>query len=119
MTYTYKDPLLAGYRRAHLPSKVHDRFFRYRKRNWKTRVEYYVREDRILVQYFVSWPVAILCLLAAPLVFALYGLANSEVWGEYRRMLNQRKYGSFQQDDVAPWNPWFSGMLDAMEYRGA
>lgn len=95
MTYTYRDPLLDGYRRANLPRKVHDRFFRYRKRNWRTRVEYYVREDRILVQYFVSRPMVVLGLLAASLVFALYGIANNEVWDEYRRVLNQKKYGSF------------------------
>lgn len=100
-TYVYVDPLSNGYKRFFLAKKQHNELFKYDQLHWFTRYEYYISDDRIIVNRFTH-PVAIaINLILFPLSLLLHGMVNfKESWTDHKKLLNEKKHGSFLSEIV-------------------
>jgi hypothetical protein len=98
-TYKYDNLIDMGYKQVHLTKKQHNTIVKRRKKNWKNRYEYYLNEDRIIVQEFSSKILIILSVLLYPISVLFAGLSNfKELNRDLKRLLNEKKYGSFSEE---------------------
>lgn len=100
--YTYDDPLERGYKQFKLTKKQHNILFPKRKRDWKTRYEYYYNKDRVIMQCFTSHTAIIVTTLLFPILILFAGLYNfKEAILEMKWMYNEKKYGKFSEDWIS------------------
>lgn len=102
MAYQYVDPRTEGYQRVRFTKAQHRRLFPGRKRSWVDRFEYYIKEDRFLMQRFMSRPAVALALLLLPISGLIHGFGKRDFWREHADLLRQKKSGSFSQDQGYP-----------------
>lgn len=105
MTYTYENPVDHGYKRFKLSRKDHNNLFPNRKISFLSQLrfkyEYYYSDSFIKIQKFITIPYIMLATVLAPIAFIFYGIANfKELVNEYKRVYNQKKYGSFMSDTI-------------------
>jgi hypothetical protein len=99
--YIYKNPLENGYKQFKLTRKQHNELFKFRKLKWTDKYEYYYNDKNILIHKFASISVIILVTVLFPINLLLYGLKDiNEIIEEYKKMYNQKKYGSFVSDSI-------------------
>lgn len=101
MKYVYKDPVENGFNKFYLKKKDHNIIFKNRKNTWKNRYEYYISDNQILIHQFPSFLAIVVALIFYPFSFFVHGFANyNEINGEYKSLLNPKKYGSFRSDTI-------------------
>lgn len=105
MTYVYENPLEHGYKRFKLSRKEHNNLFPVNKisifKSLKFKYEYYYSDSFIKIQTLISLPYIILATILAPIAFIFYGIVNfKELVNEYKRVYNQKKYGSFISNNI-------------------
>lgn len=105
MNYTYENPLEHGYKRFKLSRKEHNNLFPNRKISFLSQLsfkyEYYYSDSFIKIQKFITISYITLATVLAPIAFIFYGIVNfKELATEYKRVYNQKKYGSFMSDTI-------------------
>ncbi len=101
MEYKYKDRIEDGYKRFYLTKKEHNKLFPKRKVKWIFKYEYYISENRIILDKFTSLRAKIFNVVMFPVVIFLEGFLNfKDIARDYKKMFNEKKYGSFSSDYV-------------------
>lgn len=98
MSYQYQCPTLQGFRRVHLSRADHNRILKNRQLKWFARCEYFMKADQFLIHTFTNAPAVALSVLAFPVMLLLHGVLNRDLWSEQRRLMSQRRSGSFIKD---------------------
>ncbi|OMD76872.1 MULTISPECIES: hypothetical protein [Paenibacillus] len=97
--YKYDDLLDSGYELIHLTKKQHNSIIKRRKKNWKNRYEYYLNEDRVIMQEFSSRLLITLNIILYPILVLMAGFSNfKDLNRDLKRLFNEKKYGSFVED---------------------
>lgn len=99
--YVYKNPLDQGCQQFKLTRKQHNALFKYRQMKWYHRYEYYYNEHKIIMHRFVNIYGIILQTIMFPILVLLEGLGDiKQIIEEYKKLYNQKKYGSFRGDNI-------------------
>ena len=99
--YIYRNPLDQGYKQFKLTKKQHNKIFEHRQIKWHNKYEYYYNDRKILLYKFYNWKVIIFSTIIFPIFILIGGLINfKEIIDDYKRLYNQKKYGSFSSDSV-------------------
>lgn len=97
--YKYDNLLDMGYKQVYLTKEQHNAIIKRRKKNWKNRYEYYLNDDRIIVQEFSSKVLIILSVLLYPVSVLFAGLSNfKELNRDMKRLFNEKRCGAFFED---------------------
>ena len=109
MSYTYVDPIDKGYKEIKISKKKHNEFFPKRKITFKSSLyivyKYYISDYGILIYKFTSKFGIILNLILFPIVVLMGGLENiKEIIIDYKKLLNEKKYGTFVSDHLSSKN---------------
>jgi hypothetical protein len=109
--YQYKCPTEKGYKKFSVPRKVHNELLPNRKLKWYVTPEYYINEENgsIEIQYFTNMIGIIANLLLFPVVGLCHGFCDSGVYDDYKKLLNEKKYGSFSSDVIFERNEVANG----------
>lgn len=100
--YIYQNPIDLGYKQFKLTKQQHNKLFKYRQLKWNNKYEYYYNENTIILHRFCNMQGIILNTLLFPIYVLLHGFVNfKELLNEFKRMYNQKKYGSFISDHVS------------------
>lgn len=114
--YIYKDPLDQGYKQFKLTKKQHNKLFPNRQRTWKSRFEYYYNDNNVILHLFTSRLAIILNLILFPLSVLLNGLREfKEVAESHKKLLNEKKYGSFSSDDIWKSSDLYSEIMEVIK----
>ena len=104
--YNYNE-IFKNYRKIKLSKRFHNEHFTYRQIKWytglRTSYEYLISEEntRLILCKFTSLIGKIICCLILPIEIIVHGIGNiKELITEYKRMLFQKKYGSFLSDTI-------------------
>ena len=97
MAYTYVNPVEQGYSVAHIPKKEARKLLPHRKQNWYVRTTFYISEKDVLMHHYTTILGKITEILLFPVAGLMYGF-NSETIDDYKRIIFQKKYGSFTAD---------------------
>lgn len=101
MSYQYRDPLKQGYKKFKLTTKQHNELFKYRKKKWYSKYEYYYNENQILLHGFTNKFAIVINTILFPLIVLVNGIGNiKEIIDDFKRLYNEKKYGSFTSDHV-------------------
>lgn len=112
MEYVYKDPVKNGFDKFYLKKKDHNNIFKNRKRTWKIHYEYYINDNQILMHQFPSFLAIVVSLIFYPFGFFVHGFANyKEINGEYKALLNPKKYGNFRSDTISKETDLFKKIM--------
>lgn len=99
--YKYVNPINKGYLQFKLTKKQHNKLFPKQKKKWYNKYEYYYKADHILLHEFTSTPSKIIVSLLLPFTILFYGIKNTkQVLIEFKRMLNEKKYGAFVSETI-------------------
>lgn len=99
--YQYRCLTERGYTRFKITKKQHNEIFKNRKIKWTDRYEYYYNENNIIMHKFYSKKLIVLFTILFPLIVLFTGISNiKESYSDLKRMLNQKKYGSFVSEYV-------------------
>lgn len=96
MTYVYENPIDNGYKRIKIPTKIHNKAFIYDRIRITERVEYYINDTSLMIDTYINWIGILMITVSFPFIIFWNGLGNIyELWDEYIRIINPKKYGSF------------------------
>lgn len=99
--YIYENPLDQGYKQFKLTKKQHNTLFKYRQIKWYDKYEYYYNDNEIILHRFTNIYAIILGTILFPIAILLEGIVNiKDTCRDYKRMCNQKKYGSFSGDNI-------------------
>ncbi len=102
MTYEYKDPKSDGYIQFKISKKDQNRIFKYRKWQWHSNYEYYVKDKTILMHKIPNVFGCIISTILFPVGLLAEGLRNYKE--TYKDMVlkawQAKKYGSFSSDAI-------------------
>ena len=113
--YVYKNPEDLGAKRVYLTKRQHNKLFEHRQIHWAQRYEYYLSDKKFEMQRFTSLPAMILSLVLFVPGVIFYGPANiKEILSDYKKLLNEKKYGRFSGDDIWVTSDGFSEIVDAL-----
>lgn len=114
--YKYESPLDKGYKRFYLTTKEHNNFFPNRRKTWVNKFEYYISGSNIELHKFLSFRAICFNLIIFPLVVIIEGLGNfKEICRDYRKMLDEKKYGYFSSDYVSSKAGIYIKIKDALK----
>ncbi|QWU14232.1 hypothetical protein SAMN04487895_101522 [Paenibacillus sophorae] len=100
--YKYDNLLDIGYKQIYLTKNQHNSIIKRRKKNWKNRYEYYLNDDRVIMQEFSSKRLITLNILLYPVLVLMAGLSNfKELNRDLKRLFNEKKCGSFSEDWIS------------------
>lgn len=106
--YTYIDPLKENFKKFSISKKEHNKIFKRFKLGIFQSAEYYYSEERQVfkIYKFANKFFVILNIIIFPFNLIFYGFANfKELLTAYKKMIFQKKYGSFSQQNVYSNHP--------------
>lgn len=110
MNYNYKYTEQNGYKKIKVSKEIHNKLFKYGKRNnWKCTYHYSVKDDSLFIEQHFSWLAIFLVFLCFPLHVILYGVSNiKEIWNESIECIPYyaKKRGTFVVDVQHNWSKW-------------
>ena len=99
--YKYVNPIDKGYIQFNLTKAQHNKLFPKQKKKWCNKYEYYYKNTHILLHEFTSTLGKITVTLLLPFMILFHGIKNTkEILIEYKRMLNEKKYGAFISETI-------------------
>lgn len=100
--YKYECPSEKGYSRLRLKSKDKKAILKYRKNNLFQKQVWWLSGDKshVRVEHYVSFLGKFLGILFFPVEGLMNGFFNRELYRDYKRLLFQKKYGSFSSDVI-------------------
>jgi hypothetical protein len=102
MAYKYECPTSKGYERFRISNKDQNRIFEYRKTEWSTNYEFYVKDNHIIMYAIPNVLGCIASTLLLPIGILVNGLSNTKE--TYRSMVtrvwNCKECGAFSGDDI-------------------
>lgn len=115
--YEYRDPLASGYTLTKITrGQLKSIGISHGRGNWFVKADvYWHPEQGYRIEYVARLTGKVLLTLFLPVAIVLFGLFNiKETLRDYRRSMQQRKYGSFTSDDVRPWEGKYYPRLEAL-----
>lgn len=89
------------YKQFKLTKKQHNRLFKHRQIKWCDKYEYYYNDSCVILYKFINWKGILLMTVLFPFNVLYAGLGDfKETISDYKKMYNQKKYGSFSSDSV-------------------
>lgn len=108
--YVYEDPRSKGMTQFYLTRKQHNSLFEYRQMKWYHKYEYFYNDNIIIMHRYRNMLGIITQVMLFPVVVLAEGFGEfGEIIKEYKKLFNQKKYGSFTSDSV-----WKSPKTDNM-----
>jgi hypothetical protein len=102
--YNYNENF-KNYRQIKISKKLHNKYFKYRQIKWYTGLitsyEYFISKSNTTLEVckFTSIIGKIICTILLPFEILFHGIGNIlELITEYKRVLFEKKYGSFVTD---------------------
>ena len=108
--YIYINLLDKGYKQFKLTSKQHNSFFKYRKKKWYHRYEYYYNDKQIILHRFSTIPVIILETLLFPIHIFMVGF--SEAKSTVGSLYNEKERGHFVSDNISYKSELYSQIVE-------
>lgn len=115
--YEYRDPLANGYTLTKITRGQLKAIGigRGRGNRFVKADVYWHPEQGYRIEYVARLSGKVLLTLFLPVAIVLFGLFNiKDTMRDYRRSMQQRKYGSFTSDDVRPWEDKYYPRLEAL-----
>lgn len=113
--YVYKNKINIGYNKFNLSKKEHNKLFKYRRRNWKSRYEYYYNDKEIIMEKYHSLVVKMICVLIFPIGVIWVGFPDA--LEELKTSIFQKKYGSFNVDDIYVKTELYSEIINLISKK--
>ena len=117
--YIYKNPLDEGYKQFYLTKKQNNKIFKNRQIKLCNKYEYYYNDNCILVHKFCNWKGIIANTILLPIVILVEGIGDfKEIMIEYKELYNQKKCGSFIQDNIYKDSNLFNEVIKVIKEKG-
>ncbi len=100
MTYKYVSPADRGYIRVKIGRGLRKELLPLRKNNIFNKQEWWISKGAVEIHYLTSLLGKVLCILLFPVNGLIHGFFNKELYSEYNKMFQEKKYGSFSSDKV-------------------
>ena len=111
MNYEYKDPLKNGYTKLKVSKRIHNSKFPNIKLGLFDKVEYYISDNDVITHRFTNWIGIFLSVILFPLQGLISGFGDKDMYQDYKKLFNQKKYGSFRSNKI-----WKSRQPELYEY---
>ena len=100
--YKYECPSERGYSRLRLKGKDKKTILKFRKNNLFQKQVWWLSEDKshVEVEHYATFLAKFLQILLFPIYGLMYGFFNHELYDDYKRLLFQKRYGSFSSDVI-------------------
>lgn len=115
--YEYRDPLANGYTLTRITrGQLKSIGIGHGRGSWLVKADvYWHPEQGYQIEYVARLTGKILLTLFLPVAIVLFGLFNiKDTMRDYRRSMQQRKYGSFTSDQVFPREEKYYPRLEAL-----
>lgn len=116
--YTYIDPLKENFKKFSVPKKEHNKIFKRFKLGFFQSAEYYYSEELkvIKIYKFENKIFVTLNIILFPFNVIFYGFSNfPEILKAYKKIIFQKKYGSFVQENIYSNNSAYQQLISFLK----
>lgn len=114
-TYVYVCPRERGYKEIKVGKKDRNYLLPYRKSNLFTRQEWWYSEKGVLIHHLTNFFGKVVAITLFLINGLIHGFANPQLYRDYKRLLQERKYGAFGVDSIGNWEEKYEYVKNLVE----